>query len=520
MRNPFAFAAAPIKLSSFSILTVKNDILATDRLDPQSLFKATLIFCAALAAYYLTRSPGLDEIDSVNFTMGVREFNIWKHQPHPPGYPLFIFLGQLGVKVFGASPEASLHFLSALGGALFIASWFLIIRAQFNERLAWWVTTCLAVTPVVWMTATKILTDSLATGLISAEILAAIYFVKRGRLGVLLSASLFGAAATGIRPQLILIALIILVIALRQRRAGIKMSLLAVGSLIGACLLWLLPMWYQQSLLRTDVAGWAVYPKQVYSQWSWRFDRPQTFLFAGDWSPRYLGIRFAGHILGWFGLGFGFLQSWTAFVVGIAIVTIGFVAYLFWRREPSDRQFWKFHAPWALVHIAIIFICLPATQRYYFIIYPLLFVALLRGFFRMPTPWKWSALALPALLVFITIPIAITNHRDDAPPVRLVQYLEKIYPPSMRGHVVLLLSSAKRHAEWYGPDFITIGRVPPPDALPEMTKDAVAVYTDNGNAPLPKGWRRVPLVDFRRSLVIYMKYHSLRLYLIHRGNNS
>ena len=104
---------------------MKNDIPATDRLDPQSLFKATLIFCAALAAYYLTRSPGLDEIDSVNFTMGVREFNIWKHQPHPPGYPLFIFLGQLGVKVFGGAPEASLHFVSA-------SRWRSLSRAGFD----------------------------------------------------------------------------------------------------------------------------------------------------------------------------------------------------------------------------------------------------------------------------------------------------------------------------------------------------------------------------------------------------
>ena len=36
----------------------------------------------------------LDDIDAINFAMGVREFDIAKHQPHPPGYPVFIAAGQ------------------------------------------------------------------------------------------------------------------------------------------------------------------------------------------------------------------------------------------------------------------------------------------------------------------------------------------------------------------------------------------------------------------------------------------
>lgn len=144
--------------------------------------KAALLFLVTSALYFISRSPGLDEIDSVNFAMGIREFNLWQHQPHPPGYPLLIFFGWIGVNLFGASPEISLHFISALGGGLFVAVWFLIMRLQFSERLAWWVTSCLAITPVIWMTATRVLSDSLAAGLISVEILAAICFLRSGRL--------------------------------------------------------------------------------------------------------------------------------------------------------------------------------------------------------------------------------------------------------------------------------------------------------------------------------------------------
>ena len=542
---------------------MKEDTSIADLLDWRAFIKAALIFLAAFATYFITRSPGLDEFDSVQFAMGVREFNVWEHQPHPPGYPLFIFLGWIGVKFFGATPELSLHFVSALGGALFIAAWFLIIRLQFTERLGWWVATCLAITPVVWMTATKVLTDSLAAGFLSMELFAGLCFAHRGGRSALLATSLFGAASAGARPQLIGVVLVIILLALKQRAATVKMSpnpakpgssfnpsnmlekreqtegvgrpspidsngsprgqtgsIFALGTLLAGCLLWLLPMWYWQSRLRPDVPAWLVYPKLIYSQWQWRLHKPQTFLLAGDWSPRYLALRFANHILGWFGLGLGFLQSWAALIAGILIVAFGLAAYLLRRRELNDRQFWKFHGPWALVHVAIIFVCLPATQRYYLVIYPLLLVALLRGFLRMSAPWNWSALALPALLLSITIPIAIANHREEAPPIRLIRYLQKLYPPSARSRVILLFGGSRRHADWYAPEFVRIHDIPPANGLAEITKGAAAVYTDNAKLPLPQGWRRVPLVEFKRSLVIYVKHHVVRLFLIDRGTSS
>ncbi|HEV2045027.1 MAG TPA: glycosyltransferase family 39 protein [Chthoniobacterales bacterium] len=491
-----------------------------DRLDTSSLIKAAFLFLATFALYFVSRSPGLDEYDSVQFAMGVREFNIWKHQPHPPGYPLYIVFGWLGDKLFGADPNLSLHVASCVGGALFVAAWFLIIRLQFNEKLAWWVATCLAITPIVWMTSTKVLTDALAAGFFSAEILAAICFVKRGRLSALLATSLFGAAATGTRPQFILVVIIVLALALKQRRSQMKISILAAAALVFGCLLWLLPMWYSQARLRPDLPAWSVYPNLLYSQWVWRLSRPQTYLVAGDWSPPYLGMRIVNHFGGWFGVGFGFLRSIVALIAGIVIVTFGFAAYLFWRREPADAVFWKFHAPWALAHIVIIFVCLGSAQRYYVIIYPLLLAALLRGFLRMRMPWRLGAATVPILLICIAIPTAIENHREEAPPIQIVRYLQNLYPASARKNVTLLFNHARRHVEWYAPEFVTVREIPGPEALPELTKNAAAVYTDDPELPLPPGWRRVLLTKFSRSIIVYQKHHVVPLFFIDRGDHS
>jgi hypothetical protein len=124
------------------------------------------------------------------------------------------------------------------------------------------------------------------------------------------------------------------------------------------------------------------------------------------------------------------------------------------------------------------------------------------------------------MLLFITVPLAIANHQEEAPPIRLMHYLEKLYPSSTRHQVVLLFDLERWHAKWDVPEFTTINPILPPNALPAATKDAIAVYTDNEEFLLPKGWCRVPLVEFRRSWVIHMKHHVVRLFLIDRGDSS
>ncbi|MFL6514549.1 MAG: glycosyltransferase family 39 protein [Chthoniobacterales bacterium] len=481
-----------------------------------------LLFLGSSLLYFLTRSPGLDEIDSVNFAMGVHQFNLWEHQPHPPGYPLYIFFGWISSILFGADPNASLHVASALGGGLLVGTWFITIRLQFNQRLAWWVAACLLITPVVWMTSTKVLTDSLAAGLLSAQILTAVYFSRTGARRALLVAGMLGAAAAGTRPQLILVVSVVLATALLAGPSvGGKWAWLGWACLLGGCLMWLVPMWYIQSELKPQVSAGSVYPQLVYKFWAGRLDKPSMYLFAASWTFKYIATRCAFHFLGWYGVGLGFIQSWPALILGTLVSTIGVAAYLFGLRGPADASFWKFHTPWAVVHIAAIFISLPATQRYYVVIFPLILVPVLAGFLRMERPWNSAVFAVPVVLLLTTVPIAIANHRDEAPPIRLVRYLQQLYLPPQRQKVVLLLSTrTKRHAEWYSPDFTIVSPIPPPERLPEITKDAVAVYTDDPWASLPSRWTRIPINAFTRSVIIYWKVHYLELYFIDRQKRA
>ena len=144
-----------------------------------------------------------------------------------------------------------------------------------------------------------------------------------------------------------------------------------------------------------------------------------------------------------------------------------------------------------------------------------------RGLLSLRSLSNAAALLLPAVLLVTTIPVAIANHQDAAPPIRFIHFLEQLYPAAERGRVVLLLSTrTKRHAEWYSPDFTIVNPIPPANELADITKDAIAVYTDDPWVELPQHWYRVPLNAFTRSVIIYWKAHYLELYLIDRQHGK
>ena len=481
------------------------------------LRQSALLFVFFATVYFFTRSPGLDEWDSVQFALGVRHFDIWAQQPHPPGYPLYIFFGWIGHALLRLDIVFALQTVSCLGGALMVAAWFLIVRLHFGARFAWLVALSLGVTPIVWMTSTKTMTDSAATGFLSAQLLCALRYRRSGGLASLFGAGVCGAVAAGVRPQLFAVVVVVIVFALVARKAPLRAWLLGLGSLVGGCLLWLGPMWYLQAQLRPELPWWWIYPTQVYGQWRWRLDRPNVYIGAGSWSPIYLGTRFGAHILGWLSVGLGLIENVFTIVAGSLLVLFGFGSYAR-HFNAADREFWRAHRGWAIVHVLIIFCCLPAAQRYYLIIIPLVLVSLGRGLMTLPGPWSRVAWALPVLLLGISIPLVLKHHTQDSPPLLFARYLERHYPPGKRGDVLLLLSQTRRHVQWYAPGF----HLAPKDQSvaetpPEELARAKAIYTDDPNIVLRPGWKLERLALYHRSILIAPKHRKIGVYRVERA---
>jgi hypothetical protein len=158
---------------------------------------AAMAVAIGVAVGHLTALPSsLEDIDSVNFALGVRDFDPAQHRPHPPGYPVYVALGKAATAATAALwPEGradrvearALAALSLLGGVL-LCWWtsraFSAFAAEGDGRLgrpplsrrAVLATLLAATTPLTWYMTSRPMSD--VPGLAAA--MAALVFLGLG----------------------------------------------------------------------------------------------------------------------------------------------------------------------------------------------------------------------------------------------------------------------------------------------------------------------------------------------------
>ena len=72
----------------------------------RALTALALVFALAHLPFLPTT---LEDIDSVNFALGVRDFDVGQHRPHPPGYPVYIALGKIATAIAGLRLDRRRH---------------------------------------------------------------------------------------------------------------------------------------------------------------------------------------------------------------------------------------------------------------------------------------------------------------------------------------------------------------------------------------------------------------------------
>jgi len=133
----------------------------------------------------------LDDIDAINFALGVRSFDVAHHRPHPPGYPVFIVCGKALTWLFahvgwhprGDIEAGALSCIGVLAGGL--AALALVAVFSRIEDNKWRASAAMLLTlasPLYWFTSARPLSDlpGLAMALAAQAILAAAYVHQRG----------------------------------------------------------------------------------------------------------------------------------------------------------------------------------------------------------------------------------------------------------------------------------------------------------------------------------------------------
>ena len=221
-------------------------------------------FALALFTRLPLMSISLDEVDAANFHNALTYgYNVPWLRPHPPGYPVYMFMGWI-VEGFVGDPLRSLTLLSALLGCLTIIPFYLLIREIAGYKVSVVGSLLFIVNPLVWSLSEAALSD--APSMFFGVLLAWLCYRARNRDGAFLMACVVASLAIGVRqPNVALLPLLSFPLVYRFLETKImRWRLLFFGSqlFVITTLAWFVPAVIISS------GGLSEYLEAINKQWS------------------------------------------------------------------------------------------------------------------------------------------------------------------------------------------------------------------------------------------------------------
>ena len=216
-----------------------------------------LLVAATALTRFLFRSRLLYDLDSVNFALALDKFDPARHQPHPPGYFLYVCLGRLFYSIF-PDPNTALVAVSILASCAAAAMIYALADSWFGQKAAQFAGVIFLVSPLAWFHGTVAL-NYIVEAFFAALIGYLCWQTYNGRLAFLVPSAIALGLAAGFRQSSVLFLGPLWLVSMRNASRGrIALGFAALG---GAILAWFLPM-VQAS------GGAAIYFSALYDLWS------------------------------------------------------------------------------------------------------------------------------------------------------------------------------------------------------------------------------------------------------------
>jgi hypothetical protein len=194
--------------------------------------------CAVAASRFAFRSRYLYDLDSVNFALGIGRFDPRTHQPHPPGYFLYVCLGRL-VNFLVHDANLALVLVSIAAGIGSVVLIYLLALEWFGERAAIFAGLLFLFSPLAWFHGTVALTYGVEA-FFSALMGYLCWRIDRGKTNFILPTAILLGISAGVRPSSLLFLAPLYLYSLRH--AAVKKILLGVTALGLTLVAWFLPM--------------------------------------------------------------------------------------------------------------------------------------------------------------------------------------------------------------------------------------------------------------------------------------
>ncbi len=396
-----------------------------------------------LAVHLLFLPPSLEDIDSINFALGVTDFDVAKHQPHPPGYPVFIGLGKASTAFLrstgAASPESrGLAIWSALSGAALVFCLAALFRGLgsvgprlANPRVALWATVAVVMSPLFWFTALRPLSDmtGLAAGIASQALIVSV-LVGLSSPRALVWGGFLAGLAIGIRSQTVLLTMPLLILAIVMPKSGLRPPnrLAAIAALAMGVLIWAIP-------LIVASGGFSEYARALGSQAGEDFSGV-VMLWTTRTKPAALDAAM-----------YSFLWPWGHPIAGAVVMLLALlgVIRILWGMPRALVLLAFGFAPYAVFHLLF---QETITVRYALpLLVPVGYLAMCALDWGRGTAVAVAATALVMWSLVLSIPATIAYGRQSSPAFRAL--IEAGRPgPGSAARIVGMHAVARRAADW------------------------------------------------------------------------
>ena len=384
-----------------------------------------------LIAHLLFLPRTLEDLDSINFALGVRQFDVARHQPHPPGYPVFIGLSKLSTAalraagVDAASPRG-LALWSAIGGAAAIPALLLFFRRLEGRRsLALWATVLVALSPLYWFTALRPLSDM--AGFAAAMWAIALVSGTPSRRALMAGALLAGLAV-GIRTQTAMLTFPFLAFATLKRR-DIGAAVPVIGALAAGGIAWAVP-------LLIASGG----PSAYMAALSFQADADLSGGVVNVWT-HHTPREIVQAVLN------SFVWPWDRWPgIAISVLAVLGAMRLMWRSIPAAMTLFVAFVPYAAFHFLF---HETETTRYALPLVPLMAYAAMAALEGLPArAMPAAAIGVGAISLLVALPASRQYARDGAPAFRAFDEMAATSHGGERVDAIGFHAGFRRAVEW------------------------------------------------------------------------
>lgn len=408
---------------------------------------SVVLFCITMLSRIPFTSKYLFHTDSVQYALGLDNYNVVLHQPHPPGYFVYILLGRFA-RIFFQDPNMAFISLSIIFTSGTVVVVYQMTHNLFGNRCALIAALLAMTSPNLWFHGEVAMNYGIES-FFSCSIAYLCWKIRRENNESLLNLlAIMLAASGGIRQNTPVFMLPLVIYAckdipLRKLAFGVFLFLLI-------CLLWFVPM-----LLATG--GWNLYSSAFRELWHFNTGHHTVFNHGLVILIYYANILFSFIIYG----------------IGGGVVILPLACYTLIRRRKislvDSEQFVLFFL-WimpAFIFYLMIFIH-PANPGYALIITPPLIILLAQSVIFLQQQLsvikqrRWD-LAICTLLVATNLCLFLVSsypisysfiHKHDRSLAKIIERLKTFDPNSTAFFAGPYLFSGFRHLMYYMPDYL------------------------------------------------------------------